>query len=64
MLFRSPALAGYALACADPKALASRCRAAGAEVRRAGALYAALLPPALGGAWLFGTADRVNLATR
>ena len=60
----APALAGYALACADPKALASRCRAAGAEVRRAGALYAALLPPALGGAWLFGTADRVNLATR
>ncbi len=56
----APALAGYALACADPEALAARCRAAGATVGRAGELYAAALPPALGGAWLFGAADRLN----
>jgi hypothetical protein len=56
----APALAGYALACDDPAALARRCRAAGAKVRRAGSLYAALLPPALGGVWLFGTADRMK----
>jgi hypothetical protein len=60
----APALAGYALACADPKALAARCRAAGAKVRRAGALYAALLPPALGGAWLFGAADKLTSGHR
>jgi Glyoxalase-like domain len=60
----APALAGYALACADPTALAARCRAAGAKVRRAGSLYAALLPPALGGAWLFGAADRINPSSR
>ena len=52
----APALAGYALACANPESLAARCRAVGAQVRRAGELYAALLPPALGGAWLFGAA--------
>jgi len=57
----APALAGYALACDDPAALARRCRAAGAKVRRAGALYAALLPPALGGAWLFGAADNLEM---
>ena len=56
----APALAGYALACDDPKALAARCRRAGAKVRRAGALYAAVLPPALGGAWLFGAADKMK----
>lgn len=55
----APALAGYALACADPEALAARCRAAGAKVRRAGALYAARLPPALGGACLFGAAGKM-----
>ena len=59
-----PALAGYALACVDPEALAARCRAAGAMVRRAGELYAAVLPPALGGAWLFGATDRMNPGTR
>ncbi len=57
----APALAGYALACDDPAALARRCRAAGAKLKRAGSLYAALLPPALGGAWLFGAADRIKL---
>ena len=57
----APALAGYALACADPETLAARWRAAGLEIRRAEALYATLLPPALGGAWLFGAADRMNV---
>jgi len=56
----APALAGYALACADAEALAARCRAAGASIRRVGELYAAGLPPALGGAWLFGAAGRMN----
>ncbi|MGH8738298.1 MAG: VOC family protein [Burkholderiales bacterium] len=56
----APALAGYALACDDPEALARRCRAAGAEVLRAGGSYAAVLPPALGGAWVFGTADTMT----
>lgn len=60
----APALAGYALACDDPAALAARCRAAGARIRRAGELYAAVLPPALGGAWLFGTADMLNSGHR
>ena len=55
----APALAGYALACDDPDALALRCRAVGARVGHAGALYSAVLPPALGGAWLFGAADRM-----
>jgi len=57
---KAPALAGYALACDDPKALAARCRAVGAEPRRVGEFYAAALPPALGGAWLLGAADRMN----
>ncbi|HUJ87568.1 MAG TPA: VOC family protein [Burkholderiales bacterium] len=56
----APALAGYALACEDPKALAARCRAAGADVRRAGEIYTAVLPLALGGTWLFGAADRLK----
>jgi hypothetical protein len=44
----APALAGYALACADPDAFAARCSKAGMKVdgRRVG------LPPALGGTWL------------
>ena len=56
----APALAGYALACTDPEALATRCRAAGATVKRVGELHSAALPPALGGTWLFGTADKMN----
>jgi hypothetical protein len=56
----APALAGYALACADPDALAARCRAVGAEIRRTGELYAAVLPPAIGGAWLIGAAARTS----
>jgi Glyoxalase-like domain len=44
----SPGIAGYALACKNPKAVAARCRAAGLEVNRH---LAVVLPPALGGAW-------------
>jgi hypothetical protein len=45
---RSPGIAGYALTCKDPKAVAARCRAAGLKVNRHRAV---VLPPALGGAW-------------
>jgi hypothetical protein len=44
----SPGIAGYALACRDPKAFARRCAAAGLKVNRN---LAVALPPALGGAW-------------
>jgi hypothetical protein len=57
----APALAGYALECRDPEKLAARCAAAGLALRRLRRdLYAAQLPPALGGAWVFGT--RASLA--
>ena len=50
-----PALAGYALACDDPAALARRLAALGCEVRAHGdELSASGLPAALGSAWLFG----------
>ncbi|HVC10026.1 MAG TPA: VOC family protein [Burkholderiales bacterium] len=53
----APALAGYALACRDPRALAQRCASAGLAVRAAGdGLHAVQLPPQLGGAWLLGEA--------
>jgi len=56
-----PALAGYALECRDPDAFAARCATAGAATRRVRRrLYAAGLPAALGGAWIFGT--RTSLA--
>jgi len=45
---RSPGIAGYALACRDPRAFARRCRAEGLKVSRN---LAVVLPPALGGAW-------------
>jgi hypothetical protein len=45
---RSPGLAGYALACKDPKAFARRCAKAGLMVNRH---LSVLLPPVLGGAW-------------
>jgi hypothetical protein len=45
---RAPGIAGYALACRDPRAFARRCRAAGLGVNRN---LAVSLPPALGGAW-------------
>jgi hypothetical protein len=43
-----PALAGYALACSDPKAFAARCSKAGLKVQG----NAVRLPAALGGTWL------------
>jgi glyoxalase-like protein len=52
----APALCGYALECSDPSALAARCERLGARpLRLRDNLYAATLPPALGGAWIFGT---------
>ncbi|HEX9183437.1 MAG TPA: VOC family protein [Burkholderiales bacterium] len=45
---RSPGIAGYALACRNPRAFAARCRAAGLAVNRH---HGVVLPPALGGAW-------------
>jgi hypothetical protein len=44
----SPGIAGYALACRDPKAFARRCKSAGLTVNRH---LAVALPRALGGAW-------------
>ena len=44
----SPGIAGYALACKDPRAFAQRCRQAGLKVNRN---LAVVLPPALGGTW-------------
>jgi len=43
-----PGIAGYALACRDPRAFARRCRQAGLAVNRH---LGVALPPALGGAW-------------
>ena len=52
----APALCGYALECSDPAALAAHCKRLGARTRRLrDNLSAATLPPALGGAWIFGT---------
>lgn len=45
---RAPGIAGYALACKDPKAFARRCAQAGLKVNRR---LAVVLPPALGGTW-------------
>ena len=50
----APALAGYSLACRDPQKFAARCSAHGIPVHRKQNSYSALLPAALGGAWLFG----------
>jgi len=51
-----PALAGYALEFRDPDRFARRCEEASLVPRRLRAqLYAVTLPPALGGAWIFGT---------
>ena len=44
----APALAGYALGCADPEDFARRCSKAGLRVQG----QAVRLPPALGGTWL------------
>ena len=52
----APAMAGYALGCKDPKGLCSRLVALGCSVSEPSPdLYAASLPPQIGGAWLFGT---------
>src|SRR5436190_13219437 len=48
----APAIAGYGLGCADPRALAARCAAMELAVRKTAAGHAVSLPPALGGAWL------------
>lgn len=54
----APSLAGYALQCADPAALAERLETLGCNPRViADGLYSSVLPPALGSAWLFGTAQ-------
>jgi hypothetical protein len=45
---RSPGIAGYALACRDPKAFARQCQKAGLKLNRN---LVVVLPPALGGAW-------------
>jgi catechol 2,3-dioxygenase-like lactoylglutathione lyase family enzyme len=55
-----PSLAGYALVCRDPKALARNCARAGVQVTRRGELFAATLPNMLGGAWLFGTGNALR----
>jgi hypothetical protein len=44
----APALAGYALSCADPQRFLNKCKNNGLQVRK----NAVALPPALGGAWL------------
>lgn len=44
----APALAGYALSCADPQRFLDNCKKNGLQVRN----NAVALPPALGGAWL------------
>ena len=48
----APALAGYALACGHPEALAARCSDHGMAVRKTAEGYSVSLPAVLGGAWL------------
>lgn len=51
----APAMAGYALECSDPQGLKVRLLNAGCAVTEPSPdLFAATLPPAIGGAWLFG----------
>ncbi len=58
----APALAGYALECREPARLASRCKLLGLPLRRIrNELYAAALPDALGGSWIFGTRKGLGL---
>jgi hypothetical protein len=49
----APALAGYALACRYPDDFAARCRLNGIKIQKTPLGYAARLPSALGGVWLF-----------
>jgi hypothetical protein len=59
-----PALCGYALECSEPGELLSRFGRAGLKPRRLrDNLYAATLPQALGGAWIFGTRSALSLPT-
>jgi len=61
----APALCGYALECSEPEALVSRCERLGMRLRRLrDNLYAAMLPDALGGAWIFGTKQALAFPTR
>jgi hypothetical protein len=58
----APALAGCALECRNPAILVSRCKRLGLPLRQIrDDLYAASLPEALGGAWLFGTKQSLAL---
>ncbi len=58
----APALAGYALECEDPEGFAGRVLLAGAAVRKLRPrLFTAVLPGALGGNWVFGTAAALAL---
>lgn len=50
----APAIAGYALGCADPRAFAARCRRAGLKVKG----RTVRLPAALGGAWLLESSTK------
>jgi len=60
----APALCGYALECRDPAMLAGRVAGAKGKARRLrDNLYAAALPEALGGAWIFGTRDALAFPT-
>lgn len=52
----APAMAGYALACKDAGGLKARLVEAGCSVSEPSPdLFAAMLPPEIGGAWLFGS---------
>ena len=52
----APAMAGYALECNDAQGLKTRLLNAGCTVTEPSPdLFAATLPPAIGGAWLFGS---------
>ena len=60
----APALCGYALECDDPAKLLARFRQLGVKPRRLrDNLYAATLPQALGGAWIFGTRSALAFPT-
>jgi hypothetical protein len=58
----APALAGYALECRDPEGFAGRVLMAGAAVRKLRPrLFTAVLPPSVGGNWVFGTEKSLAL---
>ena len=59
----APGIAGYSLACKDPRAMAGRCRKAGLAVKRGGGGYVVRLPPALGGTWLLLNASSASSST-